>query len=77
MMIQVKWWDGKGDHDDPKTGTAGVTNTALYHWLLGKRVTGVGGVDTGTDTVNINISDGTIIWFTVTNDVPRILIQKP
>jgi uncharacterized protein YbaR (Trm112 family) len=76
MEIQVKSWNGIDDPDDPKTGTPGMTNEAVFEALRGRVISAVGGIDKHSDAVNILFTDETRVWFSVTKGVPRMLIYK-
>jgi len=76
MKIRFCRYD-RGDIDDPKTGSPmNVTSESLYALLSGRVVSGVGGVSAGTESVVLNFSDGTALWFVTTQGVPRLLYQK-
>ena len=76
MKIEFRGYE-KGDMDDPKTGTPiNVTSESLFALLKGRTVSGIGGVSAGTDTMVINFSDGTNLWFVTTHGVPRLYYQK-
>lgn len=76
MKIQFRRYEG-GEMDDPKTGVPiSATTESLFPLLKGRVVSGLGGVSANTETVVINFSDGTAIWFVTTQGIPRLLIQK-
>ena len=77
MKIQFKRYDGKGDIDDPKSGAPlSVTAESFLALLNGRAVSGVGGISADTETVVINFSDGTALWFVTTQGIPRLVYQK-
>jgi hypothetical protein len=78
MSIEVRWWDGQGNPDDPKVGTPGVNNHEAYTVLRGKVISGVGGIIAGTESVGFNLPDGLpFLWFTTAGTgTPRILIRR-
>jgi len=76
MKIRFQRYEN-GDIEDPKTGSPmSVTPETLYALLGGRVVSGIGGVSTDTESVVINFSDGTALWFVTTEGIPRILYQK-
>ena len=74
MNIRVRKYES-GDMDDPNVG-APIENNAAFQLLVGRSVSGLGGVSADTERVVVNFSDGTAIWFVTSANVPRILIQK-
>ena len=77
MKIRFRQYDGQGDIEDPKTGTPmNVTVEGFLALIRGRVVSGVGGISEGSETVVINFTDGTAIWFVTTQGIPRLLIQK-
>lgn len=76
MKIEFRRYE-KGDMDDPKTGTPiNVTSESLFAVLKGRVVSGIGGVSAGTESMVINFSDGTALWFVTTQGIPRLFYQK-
>lgn len=76
MRIQFRQYDGKGDMDDPSTGTPiSATPQSVLALLSGKSVWGVGGVGPNTESIVFNFK-GMNVWFVTTKDVPRIIFQK-
>jgi hypothetical protein len=77
VKIQFRRYDGQGDIDDPKTGSPiNATPETFLALLNGRVVSGVGGVSPDSETMVINFSDGTAIWFVTTEGIPRVIYQK-
>jgi hypothetical protein len=77
VRIQFRRYNGQGDVEDPKTGEPIVaTPESILALLNGRSVSGIGGVSADTETVVINFSDGTAVWFVTTHGTPRLLFQK-
>jgi len=78
MTIEVRWWDGKGDPEDPKVGTPGAANLDVLTALRGKAVSGVGGITPGTDSIAFNFNnEAAALWFTTAGSgTPRLLIRR-
>lgn len=77
MPIQIKRWDGQGDFEDPKTGELlHAAPESIYGLVAGRVVSGIGGVSTGTEAVQINFRDGSAVWFITAGGQPRILLRS-
>ena len=77
MGIEFRWWDGQGDPADPKTGSPGVASLDVATALVGKVLSGVGGISPGTESFQINFKDGAALWFVAAgSNTLRVLIKR-
>jgi hypothetical protein len=77
VKIEFRQYDGKGNPDDPKTGTPMTANLeSIYALIRGKTVDGLSGVTADTENIQISFSGGPMLWFVTTKGRPRILFQR-
>lgn len=72
MLIQFKKYDGKGDLEDPKTGTP-ISPDRVFNLIAGKVVWGTGGMAAGTEQISILFTDRSSLFFVTTGGIPRII----
>lgn len=76
MKIQFRRYDGKGDPEDPKTGTPiSITMETFLGLIKGKVIGGASGISPDTEVMTISFMDQSQIWFVTTKGIPRILFQ--